>query len=94
MLRAAASSRLVPCRNYGAESALQYWPLQPGWQSQAVVATGWSTVDIGGRPETGLPSYGPGVVYINSSTYFYTPASATPREGSNTTITAVLVLVG
>ena len=58
----------------GPNPPAQYWPLQPGWQSQAVVATGWSTVDSSvAALKTALQSDGPGVVYINSSTYFYTP---------------------
>ena len=54
------------------------WPLQPGWQDRSVVTTGWST--LGGSVsamKADLLAYGPAVVAVDPSTYFYYP------DGSN-----------
>ncbi|MGA2255789.1 MAG: C1 family peptidase, partial [Thermoguttaceae bacterium] len=50
------------------------WPLQPGWQNRAVVATSWSTE--GGSAtamKAALQTYGPGVNGVDAGTFFYYP---------------------
>ncbi len=60
-------------------SELPWWggPLQPGWQNQAVVSTGYAWMGNSvASLQTLLKTYGPGVIGIDSETYFYYPSSS------------------
>ena len=73
----------------------QYWPLQPGWQNQAVVSTGWANVQGSvATLQTALKTYGPGVICIDGNTYFYYPNSADATSVPGIDINHAVSVVG